>query len=59
VPAAAQELLVPLMPLIDRAEKNANTVLAQQKTPDPGGQALRTINRQSSELLESPRRCRR
>jgi twitching motility protein PilJ len=52
-PAEAQPLLDPLMPLIDRAEKNAGVVLAQQKTLTQVGQALRTINNQAGELLES------
>ena len=41
------------MPLVDRAEKNAKIVLDQQKTLTQVGQALRTINRQSSDLLET------
>ena len=40
------------MPLVDRAEKNANTVMGQQKILTQVGTALRTINRQSSDLLE-------
>jgi twitching motility protein PilJ len=51
-PAGVQDTLDPLMPLVDRAEKNANTVIAQQKILTQVGQALRTINRQSSDLLE-------
>ena len=51
-PGAVQETLEPLLPLIDRAEENANTVLAQQKILTQVGQALRAINRQSSDLLE-------
>lgn len=51
-PAGVQDALDPLMPLVDRAEKNANTVIAQQKILTQVGQALRTINRQSSDLLE-------
>jgi twitching motility protein PilJ len=51
-PAAVQDSIDPLMPLVDRAEKNANTVIAQQKILTQVGQALRTINRQSSDLLE-------
>ena len=51
-PAAVQESLTPLMPLLDRAEKNGSVVLAQQKTLTQVGQALRLINRQSSDLLE-------
>ncbi len=39
-------------PLIDRAEKNANTVMSQQKILTQVGAALKTINRQSSDLLE-------
>ncbi len=51
--AAAQGAIEPLMPLVERAEKNAGVVLAQQKTLTQVGQALRAINRQSSELLET------
>jgi twitching motility protein PilJ len=50
---AAQGAIEPLMPLVERAEKNAGVVLAQQKTLTQVGQALRAINRQSSELLET------
>jgi twitching motility protein PilJ len=53
VAAAAQSAIEPLMPLVERAEKNAQVVLAQQKTLTQVGQALRAINRQSSELLET------
>jgi twitching motility protein PilJ len=51
-PTSVQDALTPLLPLVDRAEKNANTVIAQQKILTQVGQALRTINRQSSDLLE-------
>ena len=51
-PAAVQEVLEPLLPLIDRAEKNAAKVAGQQKVLTQVGQALRNINRQSSDLLE-------
>lgn len=51
-PAGVQPLIEPLMPLIDKAEKNTNTVLAQQLTLTQVGKALRGINRQSSDLLE-------
>ncbi|MEW6704623.1 MAG: methyl-accepting chemotaxis protein [Pseudomonadota bacterium] len=50
---AAQEHIDPLVPLVDRAEKNANIVISQQKTLTQVGQALRAINRQSSDLLET------
>jgi twitching motility protein PilJ len=52
-PAAVQAVLEPMQPLVDRAEKNANTVIAQQKILTEVGQALRAINRQSSDLLET------
>jgi twitching motility protein PilJ len=52
VSASLQGLVEPLLPLVDRAEKNAQIVLAQEKTLTQVGQALRAINRQSSDLLE-------
>ena len=39
-------------PLMERAEKNASTVMSQQAILTQVGSALRTINRQSSDLLE-------
>ena len=53
VPAVVQEAVEPLMVLVDRAEKNAAVVVGQQKTLTEVGQALRSINRQSSDLLET------
>jgi twitching motility protein PilJ len=47
-----QKDLEKITPLMERAEKNAKTVLAQQKILTQVGTALRTINRQSSDLLE-------
>ena len=41
-----------LIPFVDRAEKNAKTVMDQQKILTQVGSALRAINRQSSDLLE-------
>ena len=41
-----------VMPLMERAEKNAATVMGQQNILTQVGTALRTINRQSSDLLE-------
>ena len=41
-----------VMPLMERAEKNAATVMKQQAILTQVGAALRTINRQSSDLLE-------
>ena len=56
VPAASgsmQDELDAVIPLVDRAEKNAGIVLNQQKTLTQVGQALRAINRQSADLLET------
>ena len=41
-----------LLPKVDLAERNAQAVLAQEKILTQVGDALRTINRQSSDLLE-------
>ncbi len=53
VPGALQSAVDPLLPLVDRAEKNAQLVLGQQKTLTAVGAALRAINRQSADLLET------
>ena len=56
VPAASasvQETVEPLLGLVDRAEKSANVVLKEQKTLTQVGEALRAINRHSSDLLET------
>ena len=47
-----QEDLDKVTPLMERAEKNAATVMGQQAILTQVGSALRTINRQSSDLLE-------
>ena len=52
-PSGVQSALEPMLPLVDRAEKSAATVLGQQKILTQVGQALRAINRQSSDLLET------
>lgn len=52
-PAGLQDEVDRLLPLVDRAEKNAGVVLGQQKTLTQVGQALRAINRQSADLLET------
>jgi twitching motility protein PilJ len=52
-PGGLQEQVDMLLPLVDRAEKNAEKVLGQQKTLTQVGQALRAINRQSADLLET------
>lgn len=48
-----QDSVDKLLPAVDRAEKSAAAVLAQQKTLTQVGSALRTINRQSADLLET------
>jgi len=52
-PGGLQDQVDALLPLVDRAEKNAEKVLGQQKTLTQVGQALRAINRQSADLLET------
>ena len=52
-PSGLQDQVDALLPLVDRAEKNAAVVLGQQKTLTQVGQALRAINRQSADLLET------
>ncbi|HWP13177.1 MAG TPA: methyl-accepting chemotaxis protein [Ramlibacter sp.] len=52
VVADFQEDVTKIVPLMERAEKNAGTVMGQQKILTQVGAALRTINRQSSDLLE-------
>ena len=47
-----QDDLDKITPLMERAEKNAATVMGQQTILTQVGNALRTINRQSSDLLE-------
>ena len=42
-----------VVPLVEKAEKNAKAVLLQQKTLTQIGEALRQINRQSTALLET------
>ncbi len=48
----AQEDITKIMPMVDKAEKNAATLLSQQKTLTQVGAALKGINQQSSDLLE-------
>ena len=52
VDSAYQDEISVILPFVDRAEKNAATVLAQQQTLTQIGAALRQINRQSADLLE-------
>ncbi|MBP8144332.1 methyl-accepting chemotaxis protein [Pseudorhodoferax sp.] len=48
-----QEALTKATPMVDRAEKAVKVVLGQEKVLTEVGQSLRTINRQSSDLLEA------
>ena len=52
VSPALQPDVVKVIPLMERAEKNAAIVMAQKDILTQVGNALRTINRQSSDLLE-------
>ena len=52
VAAALQKDVDTVFPLMERAEKNAKTVMEQQAILMQVGNALRSINRQSSDLLE-------
>ncbi|MEY4652783.1 MAG: putative twitching motility protein methyl-accepting chemotaxis protein [Pseudomonadota bacterium] len=52
VDAAGQAELARSLPLALRTEKNAAVILGQEKILTQVGSALRTINRQSSDLLE-------
>ena len=52
-PAKAQATLNAIAPLVQRAEKNGKLVQSQEKVLTQVGQALRAINRQSSDLLDS------
>ncbi len=47
-----QDELEKITSLTERADKNASTVMGQQKILTQVGEALRAINRQSSDLLE-------
>jgi twitching motility protein PilJ len=53
VPLAVHGVLDPLLPLVDRAEKAAATVLTQQKTLVATGEGLRQISQASAELLDT------
>ncbi|MBH2019591.1 MAG: type IV pili methyl-accepting chemotaxis transducer N-terminal domain-containing protein [Burkholderiales bacterium] len=52
VSGALQPVVDKFTPLVERAEQNANIVMGQQTILLQVGEALRTINRQSSDLLE-------
>jgi twitching motility protein PilJ len=51
-PSGVQPGIDAVLPLVDRADKSAKTVLAQQKVLTQVGTSLRAINRQSADLLE-------
>ena len=52
-PPAVQEALGPLVPLVERATRNAGIVLAHEKVLTQVGKAQQAINRQSSALLQT------
>lgn len=51
-PPAVQEALTPVAGLVDAAERNAKSLLAQQSVLTRVGKSLREVNQQSSELME-------
>ena len=51
-PAALQEQVDALLPLVDKTEKNVAVLLSQQKTLVEAGAAVRAVNRQAAGLLE-------
>ncbi len=51
VPAGLVDKVEPLVELVNKADKQAAIVLAQEKTLTQAGRALRVLNRQSGELL--------
>jgi len=51
--SSVQAVIEPLLPLIARTDKSAKFVISQEKVLTQVGQALHSINRQSSDLLES------
>jgi twitching motility protein PilJ len=53
VPAGLLDQVDALLPLVDKAEKNAAAVLRQQKTLTEAGVALRAMNRLTADLLDS------
>ncbi|WP_120971442.1 methyl-accepting chemotaxis protein [Comamonas sp. lk] len=53
VGADLQATMDSITPLTERAEKSAALIMGQQKILTQVGEALRTINRQSSDLLET------
>jgi twitching motility protein PilJ len=52
-PSGVQDAIEKALPLVDRAEKNAGIVVAQQKPLTEVSESLRAINSQSVALLES------
>jgi len=52
-PLGAQSSVAAVLPLVEKAKKNGTLIGAQQKVLIEVGKALRDINKQSAELLES------
>jgi twitching motility protein PilJ len=53
LPSAEQEALAKALPLVERADKNAARVLAEQNALTQVAQAVRAINEKSSDWLET------
>jgi twitching motility protein PilJ len=53
VSLTTRSLVEPLLAVVDKTEKNAGTVLAQEQLLTQVGAALKAINRQSGELLDA------
>ena len=52
VPSGARDVLKPLLPLVDRAEKHAAAVLKQKDVLTKVSESLREVNAHSSDLLD-------
>jgi twitching motility protein PilJ len=52
VPIGARHALQPVLPLVDRAEKNAAVMAAQEKLLVQVGQSLQAIQRRAGDMLE-------
>jgi len=52
-PLGAQKSVAAMVPLVEKADKNGKLIASQEKTLVQVGYALRAINRQSGDLLES------
>jgi twitching motility protein PilJ len=53
LPVGDRDVLEPVVPLVDRTERNAGTILAQQQALTRSSEAIRSINARSGPLLEA------